>query len=508
LLFVVSPVVADVKLPAVIGDNMVVQRDTKVPIWGTAEPGEKVTVILGEQTASAASATADAAGRWKVQLGPVPAGGPFEMTVAGKNTITLKNILVGEVWAASGQSNMEWSVQASANPKQEIAEAKYPKIRLFTVQKAVASEPKSDCVGKWVECSPETVPGFSAVAYFFGRHLHKTLEVPVGLINTSWGGTVAEAWTSRPALEASADFKPIVDRRDQTFSGYPKAKEQYEKQLAEWKAAVEKAKSEGKEPPKQPPAPRDPLSDPNLASNLYNGMVSPLVPYAIRGAIWYQGESNAGRAYQYRKLFPAMIQDWRKAWGNDFPFLFVQLANFNPGQPEPAESTGESDWAELREAQLLTLSLPNSGMAVIIDIGDAKDIHPKNKQDVGRRLALNALHMSYGKDVVYSGPSFDKMQTEGSTVRLKFKHVGGGLVAQGGGPLKGFAVAGADKKFHVAEARIEGDTVVLHSDQVEKPAGVRYAWANNPAGNLFNNEGLPASPFRTDDWPGVTVDRR
>jgi sialate O-acetylesterase len=495
---------ADVKLPAVIGDNMVLQQNAKLPIWGTAEPGEQVTVTIGGQKATA---TAGADGRWVVKLDALKAGGPHELTVTGKNNITIKNVLVGEVWVASGQSNMQWSVRASANPDKEIADAKHPKIRLFTVPRVPATEPQRDCNAKWVECSPETIPDFSAVAYYFGRDLQKTLDVPIGLINTSYGGTVAEAWTSRPTLEAVADFKPILDRREQAFANFPKAKEQYEKQLADWKEAVEKAKAEKKDPPKQPAAPRDPASDPNQAAHLYNGMIAPVVPYAISGAIWYQGESNAGRAYQYRKLFPTMIQDWRKAWGHEFPFLFVQLANFNPGQPEPAESTAESDWAELREAQSMTLTLAKTGQAVIIDIGDAKDIHPKNKQDVGLRLALAALRIAYGKDLVCSGPVYDKLQVEGSTVRLKFKHCGGGLVAKGG-TLRGFAVAGEDRKFFAAEAILDGDSVLVRSDQVAKPVAVRYAWANNPLCNLYNKEGLPASPFRTDDWPGVTVDRR
>ena len=508
-LFAASSALADVKLPAVIGDNMVLQRDAKVVIWGTADPGEKVSVSLRDQKAGA---TADGEGRWKVQLGPVPAGGPMEMTVAGKNTLTLKNLLVGEVWVASGQSNMQWTVRASANPEQEIQEAKYPSIRLFTVPRTPATEPQSDCNAKWVECSPETIAEFSAVAFYFGRHLHKTLEVPIGLINTSFGGTAAEAWTSRPTLESVAEFKPIFERWDKMVADFPKAKADYEKNseklLEDWKQAVQKAKAEGKTPPRQPQPPSNPATNPNHYSTLYNGMIAPLMPYTVKGAIWYQGESNADRAYQYRKLFPAMIQDWRKAWGQEFPFLFVQLANYNPRQPEPAESTGDSDWAELREAQLMTLSLPKTAMAVITDIGDAKDIHPKNKQDVGRRLALAALHMSYGKDIVCSGPVFEKLQVEGSTVRLQFKHVGSGLVAQGGGAIKGFAVAGSDKKFYAAEARIDGNSVVVRSDQVEKPVGVRYAWANNPLGNLFNKDGLPASPFRTDDWAGVTVDKR
>ena len=496
---------ADVKLPAVIGDNMVLQQKTKAPIWGTADPGEEVAVTLGSQQATA---KADAKGRWSVKIETPAAGGAVEVTVKGKNTITIKNVLIGEVWVCSGQSNMQWSVRASANPDKEIAGATYPKIRLFTVPRTPATEPQADCKGQWVECSTQTIADFSAVAYFFGRDLNKTFDVPVGLINTSYGGTAAEAWTSRPTLESVADFKPIFERWDGMVANFPKAKEAFDKQLAEWKIAAEKAKADGKDAPKQPAAPANPATSPNHYSTLYNGMIAPIVPFAVKGAIWYQGESNAGRAYQYRKLFPTMIQDWRKAWGQgDIPFLFVQLANYNPGHPEPEDGTTESDWAELREAQSMTLSLANTGQAVIIDVGDAKDIHPKNKQDVGHRLALAAQHVAYAKNLVYSGPVYDKVQVEASAARVKFKHVGGGLVATGG-PLKGFAVAGDDHKFFAAEARIDGDSVVVRCDQVEKPTAVRYAWANNPAANLFNKEGLPASPFRTDDWPGKTANAK
>ncbi|MGB9624270.1 MAG: sialate O-acetylesterase [Phycisphaerae bacterium] len=477
------PAAAAVKLPAVIGDNMVLQRDMKVPIWGTADPGEKVTVTIGDQKAAT---TAGADGRWMVRLDPLKAGGPFEMTVAGNNKITLKDILVGEVWVCSGQSNMAMTVKAAANAHEEISAAKYPDIRLFTVARKVAATPQSDTQGSWVRCSPETVGDFSAAAYYFGRHLYRELDVPIGLIHSSWGGTPAEAWTSRSTLEADPALKAIVDRWDEQIANARRAGNAAENKRPAARGA-------------KPPA--DLAASPGRPSSLYNGMIQPLIPYAIRGAIWYQGEANAGRAYQYRKLFPAMIQDWRKAWGQgDFPFLFVQLANFQPTKPEPSDST----WAELREAQTMTLSLPKTGMAVIIDIGEAKDIHPKNKQDVGKRLALAALAIAYGKDVAYSGPMYDSMKIEGDRIRLTFKHVDGGLVAKDG-KLKGFAIAGADRKFVWAEAQIDGDTVVVHSDKVARPVAVRYAWADNPECNLYNKAGLPASPFRTDDWPGVTA---
>ncbi|UCF14994.1 MAG: hypothetical protein JSW59_16420, partial [Phycisphaerales bacterium] len=356
----------------------------------------------------------------------------------------------------------------------------------------------------WSLCSPESVPGFSAVGYFFGRELHKELNVPIGLVHTSWGGTPAEAWTRREVLEAHDQFEPILARQADIIARYPQAYREYEQKLEEWNKAAEKAKADGEKPPRKPGAPRGP-DHPHSPAGLYNGMISPLVPYGIQGAIWYQGESNAGRAYQYRRLFPAMIKNWRKDWrqGN-FPFLFVQLANFRATKEEP----DESNWAELREAQSMTLSLPNTGMATIIDIGDANDIHPRNKQDVGKRLALWALAETYKKNLVYSGPIYESMKVESGKIRLSFDHVGSGLVARGGEALTGFAIAGADRKFVWADARIDGNTVVVGSDDVDKPVAVRYAWADNPVCNLYNKENLPASPFRTDDWPGVTVDAK
>ena len=495
--------VADIRLPAIIGDNMVLQQGGKVSIWGWAEPGEEVTVGVSWRSMKFA-VKADKDGKWSFRLNPPKGDGPFEMTFTGKNSITIKNILAGEVWVCSGQSNMQMSVQSSASAEQEIAEANYPKIRLFSVTRKVADKPQPDCEGSWTECSPKTVPDFSAVAYFFGRELHKQLKVPVGLIHTSWGGTPAESWTRREVLESDADFAPILKRYDDAVTNYPQAKKEYEQKLAEWKQAVEKAKAEGTNPPGRPGEPFGP-GHYQSPSGLYNAMIAPLIPYGIQGAIWYQGESNAGRAYQYRKLFPAMIENWRKDWGvGKFSFLFVQLANFMKTKPEPDESS----WAELREAQSMTLSLPMTGMAVIIDIGDADDIHPKNKQDVGKRLALWALAQQYGKKLVYSGPIYKSMKIDGSSIILSFDHVGGGLVAKSEEQLKGFAIAGADRKFVWADAKIKGNTVVVSSDKVPEPAAVRYAWADNPVCNLYNKEDLPASPFRTDDWPGITINSK
>ncbi|HEX4130962.1 MAG TPA: sialate O-acetylesterase [Pirellulales bacterium] len=491
---------ADVKLPAIIGSNMVLQEGKKLPIWGKADAGEEVTVTLGSQRQSA---RAGADGKWTVTLNPVSrSSDTVEMTIAGKNTIKLTNILIGEVWVCSGQSNMGWTVSNSNNAQEEIAAAKHPKMRLFTVKQRISLEPLEDCEGSWAECSPENVGSFTAVGYFFGRDLHKDLGVPVGLINTSWGGTPAEAWTSPSTLQAMEQLKPIYDRGQQALADLPKATERHQQTLAKWKEQVAQARKDQTQPPRQPSAPMGP-QNPHFPGGLYHAMIVPIVPLAIEGAIWYQGESNAGRAYQYRTLLPAMIADWRKAWNEgDFPFLVVQLANFKPVQPEP----GDSEWAELREAQTMTSKLPNCGLALAIDIGEAGDIHPRNKQEVGRRLALAAESIAYHKSVDYSGPMFEAMKIEGSTVRISFAHAKG-LHAKGGEKLDGFAIAGADKKFVWADARIEGNTVVVSSDKVAQPVAVRYAWADNPVCNLYNGAGLPTVPFRTDDWSGVTADK-
>lgn len=490
---------AAVKVAPVFGDHMVFQRDLPVPVWGTADAGERVTVSAGGHEASA---TADGSGKWATKLPALKTSAdPVEVTVSGDKggeKVTFKDVLVGEVWIASGQSNMEWIVRNSKDFEQEKASADYPQIRMFTVQKAVAAEPTTELKGDWKVTTPENVGNFSAVGYFFARELHKQLGIPIGIIHTSWGGTPAESWAEASALESRDSLKPIGTRWRQQAATYTQRQ-------AQWQQQAEQAKAEGKRPPNPP---TDPQKDPWRPSGLYNAMIAPLVPYAVRGSIWYQGESNAGRAYQYRELLPAMIGTWRKAWGRsaeEFPFLIVQLANFT----DPPKEPGDSDWAELREAQSMTAAQPGNGIALAIDIGEAKDIHPKNKQEVGRRLALVALHDVYGKtDLAYSGPAYDSMKVDGDAVRLTFKHADG-LAAKGGDALKGFAVAGEDHQWHWADAKVEGNQVVVHSDEVKHPVAVRYAWANNPEGaNLVNGAGLPASPFRTDDWKGKTADAR
>jgi sialate O-acetylesterase len=534
-----SPVLADVKLPALISNNMVLQAGKPLPIWGFADAGEKVTVTLGDQKAEA---TADDKGAWKVTLKPLKAGDAVTMTVAGKNTIEVKNILVGSVWVCSGQSNMQFGLNGAHNVAAEQPKAAYPKIRLFTVPDITSLTPKNDVVGEWVECTRKTAFIFSAVGYFFGRDVHEAMGLPVGLIHTSWGGTPAESWTSIEGLKKDPELAGYVTTIENTIHGVPGAKEKYiadlanyEKEKKKWDEevglpfqeemkdyddGVKKAKAERTPEPGKPllsrPAPKPPIEPgkgpigPGIPTVLYNSMIAPLIPFAIEGAIWYQGESNAGAADLYRTLFPRMITDWREHWGQgDFPFLFVQLANWLPRKDEPSDEP----WAHLREAQTLALKLPHTGMAVIIDIGDAKDIHPRDKMDVGHRLALWALRDTFGKKVVASGPLYSGMKIEGDKIRISFTEIGGGLIIGAApsmqpsvepekplGELVGFAIAGEDGKFVWAKAVIDGETVVVSSDKIAKPTMVRYAWANNPACNLYNKEGLPASPFRTDPW--------
>jgi sialate O-acetylesterase len=617
---------------------MVLQQGVELPVWGWAEPGERVAVIFNKTTIRVRTGND---GKWQVKFPALNAGGPYNMIIRGKNLIELKNILIGEVWICSGQSNMQWRVDQSNNAEEEIAAANYPKIRFFTVPRAVAQSPQDDISsGEWVECSPETVAGFSAVGYFFGRDLHQELDVPIGLINTSWGGTVAETWISPNTISTDPDFKESLIKLQQLdLESYRKAKMDQIKEILggdipkedqgmkgnepvwagldfndnSWRSiktpmywenqgyididgigwyrkdvqlneeqtnanvtlhlgkvddsditffnGIEIGKIEGQydeervytidkkylRPGKNVIAVRvhdtggnggiwgDPenqflaignekedisgewkfrisraeVAEVNVGPNsyptlLFNAMINPLIPYPIKGAIWYQGESNAGRAKQYQRVFPSLINDWRNHWNlGDFPFLFVSLANYTKAPEQP----GESDWAELREAQTKTLSLPNTGMALAIDIGEADDIHPGNKQDVGKRLALNAFKIAYGKDVVHSGPMYREVVFTNGKATIEFSETGSGLkVNDRYGYLKGFTLAGADRKFYWAKAELLDDqTVVVFSEDVPNPVAVRYGWANNPDDlNLYNMEGLPANPFRTDDWPGIT----
>lgn len=495
-----APVAADVKPHALFSSHMVLQQGCQAPIWGTAAEGEKVTVRFMDQEAAA---TAEG-GRWMVRLGPFKAGGPATLTITGRNTVTLDDVLVGEVWICSGQSNMQWPVSLSAEPEKTIASSDLPTIRLFTVPRAGAATPQRDIKSEWQLCNPKTVPGFSAVALAFGRELNRALGVPIGLVNTSFGGTPAEAWTRREVLAAEPSLAPLLERDAAAVKNYDpeKAKADHAGRLKAWEKIAAKAKLAGKKAPPQPRMAPNPANNPQRPCVLYNAMIAPLVPYAIRGAIWYQGESNAGRAHEYLTLFPAMIENWRADWKQgDFPFLFVQLAPFMKIEASPAESA----WAELRESQRLTThKLKDTAMAVITDVGDETDIHPKQKAPVGARLALAARALGHGENIVYSGPEYDSMRVDGDKAILRFKHVGSGLVARGG-PLTGFTIAGEDRKFHRAEARIDGSEIVVSSAAVEKPVAVRFGWANFPVVNLWNKDGLPASPFRTDDFKWTTA---
>ena len=640
VLFILPDASAEVKLPRIIGNNMLLQRNAECKIWGWADKGEKVTVSFRGVVRTAKTGTD---GKWMVIFPAMPEGGPYQMKISGKNTISLENILVGDVWVCSGQSNMEFNLANTNNSEEEIAGARYPEIRLFQVPHNIQFTPAEDVEqGEWKVCSPETVSRFSAVGYFFGRYIHKETGVPVGLLFTAWGGTVVETWISAGSIRQVDEFTARVDnlrnfnakeemaRRKAALMAlvekYSGSTPVMEDGKASWAAAdldetgwgtmelprlweqaglegldgvvwfrksfeitqaiagegielelgpiddsditwinshrvgemtqsyniprVYKVPAEYLKPGKNIIAVKvedtggggglygkpeqmkitsgdfsaslagtwkyristeelvldlenfvEPNSNPTL---LYNGMIHPFINFSVRGAIWYQGESNAGRAYQYRTLFPLLINDWRQQWNNpDLAFFFVQLANFMA----PGELPGESEWAELREAQSMTLSLPATGMAVIIDIGEADDIHPRNKQDVGRRLALSALNVSYGKDIVHSGPVYKDMTIIDSEVILSFDHTGSGLKALDRyGYLKGFAVAGADRKFHWAKAFIKDNKVIVYAEEVKQPVAVRYAWADNPDdANLYNEERLPASPFRTDDWPGITA---
>lgn len=632
LCFIVSTLQAEVKLSHIFTDNMVIQQNKPIKVWGWADKNETVEVRFLNQIKKT---KADKNGHWLLQLNPITYGGPYTMDVKGKkNNISLKNILVGEVWLCSGQSNMEWIVSNSMNANEEIANANYPEIRSFNVVKDMSFEPKSDLNGKWEVCSPETAGNFSAVGYFFARKLYQELNIPIGIINSSWGGTDIETWTSSDSFSelsdkfmarynklVAEDMNTFVKENDQNKKAFQDAlandtglKEEWYKpsfntnswgtmpvpklwdgELASidgilwfkynftlpngsngksakihigpiddnditWINGVKIGETIGHLTHRVYNIPENVLKDgantivvkitdnaggggfwgekenlyvelngqkyplagdwqykasvtnkdykfidisPNMyPSLLYNAMINPIINFPIKGAIWYQGENNAGVAYNYRTLFPNMISNWRTKWGYEFPFYWVQLANFMAKDNTPKDS----EWAELREAQSLTLSVPQTGEAVITDIGDANDIHPRNKQDVGIRLALNALNKDYGKtDIVYSGPTYKAISINGNKATITFNNVDKGLdVKNNYGYVEGFTIAGADKKFEWAKAYIDGDKVIVYSDKISNPVAVRYSWSNNPDVNLFNKDGLPAAPFRTDDWKGIT----
>ncbi|MGH9528512.1 MAG: sialate O-acetylesterase [Terriglobales bacterium] len=632
---------ADPVLPALFSDHMVLQRGSEIHIWGKADPSEKIAVSIAGRSGTA---TTDATGRWSVQLPGLPAGGPFTLTIQGNKKVELKDVMIGEVWVASGQSNMTFALSSADGAENEVPKANYSQIRFFTVPKRISLTPQESTQrAGWQICTPDTAKNFSAVAYFFARDLYRSLGVPIGVIQSAWPGTTIEEWLDPDIVPADPELAPILEkwtelsptqrqlsaepvsfdleyddfellsassstngrllanfddgtsntslggsfsyswadapdsifellspgRGDQGFAArvegrldgaqgstltasytldhspvdlsshsgirfwvrgngsfrfrslqptitdYDDYANQVLKATADWKPVTVLFRDLRQEgwgvslPFTQ--ASLSGFSIENLTSagylpmpvfGLYEGMITPLLPYEIRGTIWYQGESNALKAQQYRKLLPALIAGWRKGWKNqDMEFLIVQLPNHGATPEQPSESA----WAELREAQLLTMkNTPHTGLAVTIDVGDPNNVHPHRKLEVGQRLALWALGTTYGKPVVYSGPIYDSMKIEGAQARIHFTHIGSGLEARGGGALQGFSIAGADRRFHWADARIEGDTVSVSSPEVVAPSAVRYAWADSPQCNLFNKNGLPASPFRTDDWPGIT----
>lgn len=491
ILSVKLSVSAQVKLPALVGDNMVLQQNAKVNLWGWASPNEKINISLGWSNETV-EITADAEGNWKLAVStPNGSEKAYDITINASNKILLKNILIGEIWLCSGQSNMFFPVGREEgtwktgvkNYEEEVKNASYPNIRLFTVALNAAQKPLEDVTGNWKVCSPETIKTFSAVAYFFGRDLYQKLNVPIGLISTSWGGTKAEAWTAQHILEEDVAFLPILQEDAKNEKIYQEKLEAYYLALINEKiaSAANAPKGQLKKPKKEP----------NKTSYvLYNAMLHPLVNYTIKGAIWYQGESNAGKAYLYRSLFPAMVKSWRDEWKQgDFPFYYVQIT------PHKGQN------AEIREAQLMSLkTIPNSGMVVTTDVGDSQNIHPIDKQTVGYRLALLARAKTYGENkLVFSGPIFNTMKIKKQKAQLFFDYANSGL-KKTGDVLKEFEIAGEDQIFYPADAKIDGKTIVVSSSKVKEPVAVRFAWKAVPEPNLFNNENLPASPFRTDDW--------
>ncbi|MCA9193674.1 MAG: sialate O-acetylesterase [Planctomycetales bacterium] len=503
---------AEVRLASIFADHMVLQRDAEIPVWGWANPGEQISLQLAGQTQTV---TAGADGKWMVRLTPIPAGGPYKLSISGSNTLAINDVLIGEVWLCSGQSNMAMTVNRALNFDAERGAANAPTIRHFKTSAHAAVEPHSDCQGTWQVCSSETVGGFSAAAYFFAKRLTQELNVPVGLVNSSWGGTDIAAWTSLDAQAAVPEIVPKLDAYDAIISKYDPDQAQANHKLAleQWEKRAANAKAAGRATPRKPTMVGDPRTNQNRPANLYNGMIHPLIPFAIRGAIWYQGERNShsvsdGRLYEHQ--LKALISDWRSRWHQgDFPFLTVQLPNYHAPTEQPIENTG---WVIVRESQLRSLAIKNTGLAVTTDIGEANDIHPRNKQVVGERLALWALGTTYNQDIEYFGPQFVFCQFRDGSVNaqgkinpgrmmLSFLHADE-LKSADGQPFRGFAVADEDQVFYPAEATIETSTgfLQLSSRQVRTPRAARYNWSDNPNGNLVNGAGLPAAPFRTDSW--------
>jgi sialate O-acetylesterase len=468
---------ADVRLPGLISDHMVLQRDAPVRIFGKAQPDEAVSVTFRGQTAETVT---DTLGRWEVWLKPLAPGPAAEMTIRGANTITLTDVLVGDVWIGSGQSNMQWAVRQSANAEAESAAATFPGIRLFYVPRKTSAVPVEDVEARWVVCSPETVKEFSAVLYYFGRQMHQDLKAPVGLIHSSWGGTPIASWISGPSLVGNPRLEPFLSFWEHAITLYPANMSRYELALKKWEASG----STGPRPAGVPLGP----GHPHEPTGLYNAMIAPLVKYTIKGALWYQGETEAGRAqgHVYGEALMTLVRDWRRAFRQgDFPFYWVQLANYG-------NAAKNGHWMRVQEGQVQATALRNTGVAVINDIGNPTDIHPTNKQDVGRRLALLAQDRG-------ASPLYRQFTREGSSIRIWFEPAGSTLKTRDGGAVRGFQIAGPDGQYVAATARIEGTTVVVSSPDLGNPQSVRYAWDYNPDANLTNAEGLPVPLFRTHE---------
>ena len=494
---------AELKLPAIIGDHMVLQQNQADPIWGWDTPGTKITVSFAGQNHSAIAGTD---GRWTVKLAPLPANAtPQTLTITGSTKRELQDVLIGEVWVCSGQSNMEWQLTQAINGDLEAATSKLPNLRLISVPKVGTQELQNDFKGEWKASTPASASEFSAVGFLYGRYLHQILNVPVGLIDNAWGGSAAEAWVRRSTLEQDSRFKLLIEKAVQKEAALQteKTKLDYNQAMIKWKADAEKAKAEKLAPPRAPAPPEQWLAGQQRAGNLFAGVLNPTIGYGIKGVVWYQGESNAPTAHEYASLFPFLIEQWRKEWGQgDFPFYWVQLANYLAQKPVPGEST----WAELRESQTKTMQLKNTGQAVIIDLGEGKDIHPKNKQDVAARLVRWALVKDYGMKLPYRSPEFKKLTVDGNKATVTLDCFGSKLRPFGVDEVKGFAVCGSDKVWHWATGAVVGNNdVVVSSPEVAAPIAVRYAWADNPVCNLYSAADLPVTPFRTDDFQMITM---
>jgi sialate O-acetylesterase len=491
------PISAQLRLPAIIGDNMVIQRDTLAPFWGWAQPYQKVDV-KGSWMVLPRSSRANSKGEWSLRIRTPEAGGPYSIVIQSGNEFNeIKNVMSGEVWICSGQSNMDFPLHRSNEGPEAVINSNLPRVRLFKVPHSLADSPLEQTQAQWRQSSPETTPDFSAIGFYYARLLHEQLEIPVGIIQASWGGTPAESWMRKEALAADKDFHPILGRFGKSVKDYNEKLDEYESKLSRWLENDNEDKGARPEKPQ--------LRTKNSPASLYNAMISPLIPFKIKGVIWYQGEANRKRGWQYRKLFPALIENWRSDWNHGpFPFYFVQIAPYKYGDED------KHHIAELREAQLHTMNtVVNTGMAVTIDIGDVDDIHPKNKSAVANRLFLWAMAKDYERrNVVYSGPVYKSMVVEDDKIRLMFDHIGQGLVTSGFRSLEGFEIAGQDREFHPGYAIIERNTVLVSSSKVPRPVAVRYGWDKTPVASLFNRQGLPASPFRTDDWPAKSLNEK